>query len=220
VFFSGDYREGDPFYLSDPVRNLSADVAVLDAAYDSRSDGEAMRAGVMARVGEILSEGRALLLPVPHYGRGLSMAVLLHEISPETVIHMTPSLYDEWVRLGHRKFFAREEVREMPFDTFREWTEEGVNEGEVYFLTDAQLARAKSKALADRYPEMAILLTGSVHGYGRAKEYLEAGRAELILWPNHMTKREMEALAGANHFKKVIPFHNPKEKPDSLTYIF
>ncbi|MFR6111955.1 MAG: hypothetical protein ACLUIQ_11990 [Dialister invisus] len=38
-------------------------------------------------------------------------------------------------------------------------------------------------------------MTGSIHGYGKAKDYYESGRAELVLWPNHMTEKEME-LAG------------------------
>ena len=29
AFFSGDYREGDPFYRNDPVRDLTADIAVI-----------------------------------------------------------------------------------------------------------------------------------------------------------------------------------------------
>lgn len=67
---------------------------------------------------------------------------------------------------------------------------------------------------------MGILLTGSVHGYGRAGEYLSEGRAKFTLWPNHLTRREMQDFKESNYFSIVVPFHNPKEEADADTFIF
>ena len=36
-----------------------------------------------------------------------------------------------------------------------------------------------------------------------------------VLWPNHMTEKEMWELAGKNHFRKIIPYHSTDRKPES-----
>lgn len=61
------------------MRGLSADIAVIDAAYPSEEDGAAMRERFLAKAEELLADGAPLILPVPRFGRGLSMAVALRE---------------------------------------------------------------------------------------------------------------------------------------------
>lgn len=221
LFFSGDYREGDPFYRCDEVRGMKADLAVVDAAYSREDRGSEMREEVMKTVEEMVKDNHPLLLPVPHYGRGLSIAVLIHQrLGDAHPVYMSPKLYDEWLNLAHRKYFARDAVLDMPYSVFKAWDEEHVEEGGIYLLTDAQLAKSYSRHLADENPDMGILLTGSVHGYGRAGEYLSEGRAKFTLWPNHLTRREMQDFKESNYFSIVVPFHNPKEEADADTFIF
>ena len=107
-----------------------------------------------------------------------------------------------------------------PFDIFRSWDETSLEGGHIYFLTDAQLSKAKSRQLIDCHPELSVLMTGSLHGYGKAKSYYESGRAAFVLWPNHLTKQETADLAAVNAFSIVVPFHNPKEKPETDVYSF
>lgn len=220
VFFSGDYRENDPFYRSDPVRHLHADMAVIDGAYSRDDRGPDMRENVREEAGNLLSSTDALLLPVPHYGRGLSMAVYFHEKFKDHPFYFSKKLHDEWIRLGHRKYFANDNVTALPFETFRIWDEETIEEGGIYFLTDAQLSRAKSHELIHAHDELSVLLTGSIHGYGNAKGLYESGRAKLALWPNHMTLREMEELKAENDMTFVIPFHNKNVKAERDMFEF
>ena len=133
----------------------------------------------------------------------------------EIPVHMASGLYDEWLRLGRRKYFARREVLALPNETFSLWDGKTIHDNGVYFLTDAQLSRSENRKLIERHSELSLLMTGSIHGYGKAKDYYESGRAELVLWPNHMTEREMWELAGKNHFRKIIPYHSTDRKPES-----
>lgn len=221
IFFSGDYREGDPFYICDDVRGHTADMAVLDAAYARGDTGVEMRKAVLDKVERLAGTGRPILLPVPHFGRGLSMAVhMLRHLKESRPIHMAEPLYDEWKRLGHRRYFTREEVCMLPYESFSEWDGKTIGDNGIYFLTDAQLSRADSRELIAGHSDLQILMTGSIHGYGKAAEYYENGRAELVLWPNHTTEKEMEMLMEQNHFSMVIPFHNPYRKPDSNMFTF
>lgn len=208
LFFSGDYREGDPFYRSDPARGMSADIAVIDGAYSREDQGEEMREAVIGRAAELLQKG-PLLLPVPRYGRGLSLAVLLRErLGEDFPIYLDLRLHDQWMMLGKRKYFATDRALQISPESFRQWDGKKFCGKGVYFLTDAQLSRYESRGLVESEPALSVLLTGSIHGYGNAGEFLERGQAEMVLWPNHQTMKECRDLAEANHFERVIPYHN------------
>ncbi len=221
AFFSGDYREGDPFYRNDPVRDLAAEIAVIDAAYPTEETGDAMRARFLEAAKKLAETGAAMLLPAPHFGRGLPMAMLLWEtFGAAHPVHLASTLYKEWMKFCRRPYFVNPAVLETPTDAATEWKGDTVEPGHIYILADAQLTRPASRALLAKYPDAALLLTGSAHGYGRAKDYLEKGRATQVLWPNHQTYGEMKALAAKNHFKTVIPFHDPNREPEALLYEF
>lgn len=70
LFFSGDYRSDDSFYVCDDAEGKTADVAVLDAAYPGDRTGADMRRSVLDKILELVWRGKPLLLPVPHFGRG------------------------------------------------------------------------------------------------------------------------------------------------------
>ncbi len=221
AFFSGDYREGDPFYRNDPVRDLTADIAVIDAAYPTEETGEAMRERCLAKAEALLATGRPLLLPVPRFGRGLSMAAALYErCGGRYPLRMDGRLYREWRTFARRKYFVKPSVWDVPVEAVTLWDGAGFDGPGAYFLTDAQLSHAESRQLIDRSPEASLLLTGSVHGYGRAESYAKSGRAETVLWPNHMTYGEMKALAAANQFAAAVPFHDPSRQPEHYIYEF
>ena len=221
LFFSGDYRENDTFYRCDSVRGIHADMAVIDAAYSRRDRGDDLRKQVVEKAAALMKDDAPLLMPVPHYGRGLSMGILFHEtFGRDHGIYMSPKLYDEWLHLGHRKYFVHDEITELPFSIFQRWDNETIEKGNIYFLTDAQLSRASSRELIMAHPDMGVLLTGSIHGYGKARSFFENGRAKFALWPNHLTWQEMEDLKAENDMGLVVPFHNKKVKPENDTFIF
>lgn len=221
AFFSGDYREGDPFYRNDPVRDMVADIAVIDAAYPTDETGAVMRERFLARAEAILASGQPLILPVPRFGRGLSIAAALYlRTGGAYPMAMDERLLREWQTFARKRYFIQPEVFAVPVEAFAPWDGARIGGPGAYFLTDAQLSHGDSRLLAERAPEAAILLSGSIHGYGRAAEFTATGRAEVVLWPNHMTWREMQDLAGANHFGTVIPFHDPRRRPEQIMYEF
>ncbi len=221
LFFSGDYRENDPFYRCDAVRGLFADMAVIDAAYSRLDRAPDMRQSVLSAVKTSLEGNRPLLLPVPTYGRGLSLAIYLYQqLGASYPIHMASKIYDQWLHVGHRSYFAHDHILDIPFDVFSTWNGKDLKLGHIYLLNDAQLAKASSRELIDGHPELEVIMTGSLHGYGKAKSYYESGRAQFALWPNHLTYQEMGDLCHENDFKQVVPFHNPNEKCVNDVYEF
>ena len=83
LLFSGDYTEHSLAYVADPIRDLHADLAVLDSAYgpETRSAPE-MRQGFLSEAAKSCGQGKPLVLPVPKYGRGLELAGLPEENPP------------------------------------------------------------------------------------------------------------------------------------------
>jgi Cft2 family RNA processing exonuclease len=72
IFFSGDYTENTLAYACDPIRNQTADLAVLDCAYGKDTTTyDAWCGQLVHAVEEILQTNRLTLLPVPKFGRGL-----------------------------------------------------------------------------------------------------------------------------------------------------
>lgn len=210
AFFSGDYRENDPCYACRPVRGLAADMAVLDGAYSLSLTGGEMRENVLKKVETLLGKG-PVLLPVPHHGRGLSLAVYFREALGEGIpFYFSRKLREEWLLLRQNGTALTKEAARLPETSFLPWDGKTIPEKGLYFLTDAQLAREESAVLIERNPSLSVLLTGSVHGYGKARPFVERGRAEQVLWPNHTTEKELKDIVGLNHFAHVVQFHNPK----------
>lgn len=153
--------------------------------------------------------GKSVLLPVSLHGRGLSIASAL-ALTPgfDRPIFISENLWNQWQSLARRHYFVNEEIFNIPLDRFRCWDGKTLEGNGIYFLTDSQLGKAENRQLVDRNPDMPVLLTGPLHGYGQAREYVESGRIHLAVWPNHTSLSEMEEIVRENTFGKVIPFHN------------
>lgn len=209
VFYSGDYREGDVFYRCQPIRDIIADLAIMEAHLDRGLYAQPMRRQVMDTLFSLMEGGKSVLLPVSLHGRGLSIASAL-ALTPgfDRPIFMSENLWNQWQSLARRHYFVNEEIFNIPLDRFRCWDGKTLEGNGIYFLTDSQLGKAENRQLVDGHPDMPVLLTGPLHGYGQAREYVESGRIHLAVWPNHTSLSEMEEIVRENTFGKVIPFHN------------
>ena len=112
LFFSGDYTEHSPVYAVDPVRGQAARLAVLDSAYgpDPRSDG-AMRQDFLDAVSPWASAGQPVLFPVPKYGRGQEMLLLLHARWPQTPLYGDAHFCKQTQVLATDQTWVRPEAR-------------------------------------------------------------------------------------------------------------
>lgn len=204
LFFSGDYLETSDCYETDKARGLSADFAVLDAAYGN-ADGERLRLEAREK---ILSLPRPLALPVPKYGRGFEVLSLL---PAATKAYADAHFLSELERTGtpwvKPEFLARlSQYRVQPIP-------ETLPDDSVVLLSDPQLRKDSLYNLASSC--RSVLLTGTVKQGSGSEKLLRQGKARLAILPVHSTDREIDRLEMENHFSLVVRNHTPEHSyPD------
>lgn len=212
LLFSGDYLEGGLAYVTDPIRNVRADIAVLDSAYgpEPRS-AEEMRQDFLKKAETILTAGRPLLLPVPQYGRGLEAVLLLHKRWPDLPIYGDAHFQNQlkwaisdraWTTLALREGLADVTVLPLP--------EDSPTVG-FCFVSNPQLRTESQELLAQRYvsANAEVLLTGTVESGTGSWKLQQEGAALFSRLAVHSTNQQREELEQRNAFLKVIPFHTP-----------
>ena len=149
LLFSGDYTEHSLAYVADPIRDLHADLAVLDSAYgpETRSAPE-MRQGFLSEAAKSCGQGKPLVLPVPKYGRGLELALLLHQTWPGLSFYGDAHFIRQLDWLRGDQAWTTADIRDQLSDLTVEPIPESVPETGVLFLSDPQLRDPRDEGLA------------------------------------------------------------------------
>lgn len=209
LFFSGDYTEHSPVYAVDPVRDRVAALAVLDSAYgpDPRSD-DAMRQDFLAAVEPFVAAGQPVLFPVPKYGRGQEMLLLLHSRWPETPLYGDAHFCKETQALAVDKTWVRPEACAALREAVISPLEKTPPRCGFCFVSGPQLRTPDALALAEAFAAAGgVFLTGAVEPGSGADGLSRQGKTRFARIPVHCTDRECKALLQHNHFSQVIPYH-------------
>lgn len=209
LLFSGDYTEGGAAYVTDPIRGIRADLAVLDSAYGpEKRTGDEMRQDLLTCAEAFCDTGRPLLLPVPKYGRGLEILSLLHRRWPELPVYgdihfqvqvRAAKANTFWTASALRKNLSTLELQ--PLQTIPQ-------NGGICFLSGPQLNTADAEELAKRFAEHGgVILTGTVEKNTGSWRLQQAGKTAFCRIPVHCADRERELPEGQNDFKIVVPYH-------------
>lgn len=209
LLFSGDYTEHSWAYAADPIRGVAADLAVLDSAYgpEPRSAGEMVR-DLLTAAEELLARRGSILLPVPKYGRGLELALLLHRAWPEVPIYGDRHFLGQLTWAAHDRLWTREELRLGLSGIFPLPLRDRPPAAGLCFVSDPQLRTPALESLARRFAG-AVLLTGTVEAETGSARLQKEGLAVFCRLPVHCTDREREALESVNSFDRVAPYHTP-----------
>lgn len=209
LFFSGDYTEQSLLYAVDPVRACRADLAVLDSAYgpETRTADE-MRQDFLAAVRPFVQAGQPVLFPVPQYGRGQELLLVLHGQWPELALYgdahfcrQIAALRGDGVWTRPQARTALQDVKVLPLNSAP--PPQG-----FCFLSGPQLRGAEALALANAFAAAGgVILTGAVEPGSGAARLAAQGLARFARIPVHCTDVERIALSDANAFRQVIPYH-------------
>lgn len=207
ILFSGDYTEDTLIYAVDPIRNQTADIAVLDCAYGSDKTPYAQACDKLLQETEkLLSMYGLLLFPVPKYGRGLEIFNLL---SDNPVEQVNPHYYADELFLRNLSlqraggFLYRPALINTPVSPYC-----GQRQG-IVFVSDPQLRSDAAQDIAKQvlsYGGRAVM-TGTVEKASYSESLLQQGKMELLRYPVHLNYSQFQRLAGKNNFAKTIPYH-------------
>ncbi len=224
ILFSGDYEEYSAAYQCDPIRDIYADLAILDCAYGQDEDDAVSNSrNLMERLDEGERAGMPMLFPVPSCGRGAD--VVRHLSDRKIPVYMGQSLFREMASVKKAGYWLKEElVRSLPAvrtggmnDVIKKvlpsgsepprWPDSLLNA--AVLVKDSQLWRTEHRLLAEAAVSCggSVILTGKQDPSSYARKMLNEGRAEFFKVSVHQNNREMLALMEKNHFRMVIPYH-------------
>lgn len=210
ILFSGDYTENTQVYAYDPIRGQSADIAVLDCAYgnDARSY-EVLCECLTSRIRELLELHRLLVFPVPKYGRGLELLRLFQESDVEGPFFGDDHFLHELHQMPQYRFWLKEDAWQLQPLVKRFCGKEYRG---ILFLSDPQLRNSAAREAVQRVLSSGgkAVMTGTVEKGSCSERLLEAGQMELLRYSVHLNKQQMDVLAEANTFSRIIPYHSPE----------
>lgn len=220
ILFTGDYEERSYAYKCDKIRNVYADLAVIDCAYGYEKDGaDAHRKDIERAVDRVKSEKIPSIFPVPAHGRGFDVLRLLAERGIPVVLSKIQ--VQEYRMLDDRRLWLKrgflDAVKDLisyDIDDFEKTSDVSDVINEPYqnagiLVRDSQLAKQVNRDSAERVLRSGgcVILTGKQDPSGFARKFLNEERAEFYRISVHQNVDEMLRLARRNSFRTVIPFH-------------
>lgn len=208
ILFSGDYCENSCVYPCDALRGQSADLAVLDCAYGyaktlPQEDVEAL----CRTIGQLLPQKPLLFLPVPKYGRGLDLLLILHRAFPQAAFYGDEHFLTQLQQAVRDRLWYRPLLADLP-----SWVHpDGDQTSGIVFLSNPQLKgaageRARALLACGAYGVM----TGTPDAGSLSSQLLQSGQMTFCRYPVHLNAAQCAHLAEQNHFKQIVRYHSPE----------
>ena len=188
-----------------------------DCAYgNDPKNYEALCKCLISRVLELLELHKLPAFPVPKYGRGLELLRLFQKSGVEGPFFRGDHFLHELHQMPQYQLWLKNDTNRLQTPVFPYSGKE--NRG-ILFLSDPQL-----RSPASREAVRCILvsggktiMTGTVEKGSYSEKLLEAGLMELLRYPVHLNRQQMDAPADANAFSRIIPYHSPEITVDRCT---
>ena len=207
IFFSGDYTENTLVYACDPIRNQTADLAVLDCAYGKDATTyDAWCGQLVHAVAEILQTKGLALLPVPKFGRGLEILKLLSDHLPDASYFGDALFLENVTEQKAGGFWYRSAELPVPVKLYA-----GQERG-IVFVSDPQLRSSNAQATAQHVLRLGgkAVMTGTVEKNSYSEALLLRGQMESHRYPVHLDAAQYQRLTDQNQFARTVPYHSPQ----------
>ena len=201
IFFSGDYCEVSDVYPCDKVRNVTADIAMVDCAYgDDQVSAIQSKEQLLKEITQNLcKKKRDVLLPVPKFGRGIEiMQDLLQE--PDIPMVVEQELISQYQKNTTLKRFKEVMAVTQPY---AERMLQGPN---VYVICDPQLKKVENRRFATDLliKHGKIFFTGNIEKGSYSEMLYQCGAGSLQRYDAHQNLKEARALVEQNRFERVV----------------
>ena len=217
TFYSGDYQLRPLAYAVDPIRGRKAKLAIIDCAHpDTEENAVGLRRNLADEFGRELAENRRILLPLPKYGRGLEMIVLLKRLFPQARLAADEGFENITRMLCAGKQWLQPEaaeqiqafLEEQPFGRLAQ------DDYDFLLLSDPHLEKETCRELIKRDVSRGakVIVTGRVKPDGLVQTLLNEKKAVKLPYPHHQSRGDFEELLRENDFNTVLPFHNDRKE--------
>ena len=210
ILFSGDYTEYSPLYPCDLLRGQKADLAVLDSAYGNTSaDWNQCVKKLCVETVQRLKRTPLLFFPVPKYGRGPEILLLLKQFAPNL------KFYGDAHFLRQLKEIQLGGPWLLPVPPhFADWVQPDVSlsrEKGIVFLSGPQLTGKAGLRAREMAAHGALgVMTGTPDAGSLSAEMLANGQMIFLRYPVHLNLTQCHKLATQNQFERVVPYHSPE----------
>lgn len=226
-FFSGDYQENTLAYACDDVSGFSAGLAVIDCAHNETwENADGLREKILAKTKEFINAGRKVIFPVPQYGRGLEILMMLKQAFPGIKILADAGFIQSMERSLSEKVWYRSEaygtlicllneMRHCSVDLSEEdENAQKMREYDILLLADTHLKKPYHARFvrAEVANGARVMVTGRVKKGELPEHLLSAGEAVRFLYPHHQSRGDLYKIAEANDFQVILPFHNDEKE--------
>ncbi len=220
ILFSGDYQEDTLVYCCDPIQERRAKIALLDCAHrETELNAKELRAQIVRVVSEKIQNGQKVILPVPQFGRGLELFVLMKNAFPNLRVRVDRDFVDYAKRmLEERVWYLTEAYDSLKLDEMDVIDILGDQmtkyDYDILLLADTHLKKQKNEDFVHHQLENgeAVLINGRVKKNGPVGKLLKEGKAEKFLFPHHQSYGDLKRVAASNQFDMILPFHNHEKE--------
>lgn len=217
ILFSGDYVESSPVYRVDPIRNQQADLAVLDCAYGKSTLTYNQACGeLIYTVGQLLEKYKAVVLPVPKYGRGLDLLSVLQSSGIITEFYSDARFISQIKNMKYLpEWYCTDD--KMLSDMVRPYVKGASG---IVFVSDPQLRSLETFKIALEVIKGGGmgLMTGTVDKGTNSEALIKMGKMLLCRYPVHLNFAQYENLVRENEFAVTVPYHSAEMKCDKAVF--
>jgi Cft2 family RNA processing exonuclease len=243
VFYSGDYTEESELLPADAplLHEGKVTKAIIDAAYSMDSESQQKKLShLYDLVEQTVSKGGQILLPVPAYGRGQELILLLQRQFPSLRLAADHELvkvirqyaaWSSWLSAGAYDELSRMSQAGQLAEIS---TEQDMGDYDIIFIKDANLHSPASREYVHKLssnPQSVVLFTGHLaHGsYGQrmlaqhhsAPSVTDAGSVQalschMIRFKVHQGINEVKRMIKTIKADQSILVHADKDKTDQL----
>ncbi len=206
LLYSGDYIEDSALFPCHPLRDMRADLAIIDCAYGHEAyERKPAADDILRETALALEKQKRLVFPVPANGRGGELLLLLALGFPHVSLFVDAALM-RCVE-NYRHIFPQLKLAD-------DW-----RDAQISFFSDPHMRKIGTQEAS---LEADVVLSGSPVEGSPAQEWLQSGRARILMYPVHQGLVHVMALAGKNSFSHILPFHSrngrlvPKLMPASF----
>lgn len=216
ILFSGDYTEQTQLYACDPLRNVKADVAILDCAYGYNNISYEVNCKVIVnRVLGLLEKRVSILFPVPEFGRGLELFCLFLISNLNSNYYADSHYIYELSKLSKYTYWLKNSASSL--STMVQHVNCMKNPG-IIFVSDTKLKSSAAKRIVNSVIEtdgISIMTGGKIRSGSYLESLYEKGYLEYLRYPVHQNFTQCNDLKNQNEFKHTIYYHSEDiSKPD------